>query len=140
MAGSGPSSSCTNPVLSTTSSRPTQPASTTGRQHDCGSSRSSLLNPAIEGWCDSTRSSTTRVPVPGEVASVRCAPPDNKPLPVEIENCAEYLDEEWRLLKRKRVILALGKIGWDAAVRLAARHGCAGGKGVEFGHGAVRPL
>jgi uracil-DNA glycosylase family 4 len=73
-------------------------------------------------------------------ATARCAPPANKPLPIEIANCAEYLDDEWRLLRRNRVILALGKIGWDAAVRLAARHGCTGGKGVDFGHGAVRDL
>jgi uracil-DNA glycosylase family 4 len=73
-------------------------------------------------------------------ATARCAPPANKPSPQEIANCAEYLDIEWNLLKRKRVILALGKIGWDAAVKLAARHDCAGGRGVEFSHGAVREL
>src|SRR5881394_1305991 len=70
-------------------------------------------------------------------ATARCAPPANKPLPEEIANCADYLDQEWKLLKAKRVILALGKIGWDAAIRLATRHGCAGGKGIDFGHGAV---
>src|SRR5213075_2492618 len=36
-------------------------------------------------------------------AAVRCAPPGNKPLPEEVANCAPYLDEEWRLLKNKRV-------------------------------------
>src|SRR6476661_4303475 len=49
-------------------------------------------------------------------AAVRCAPPENKPLPQEVANCAGYLDEEWRLLRNKRVILALGKIAWDAAI------------------------
>jgi uracil-DNA glycosylase len=73
-------------------------------------------------------------------ATARCAPPGNKPLPAEIANCAEYLDHEWRLLRRKRVLLALGKIGWDACVRTAARHGAAGDRKVEFGHGAVREL
>src|ERR1043165_3810946 len=43
-------------------------------------------------------------------ATARCAPPGNKPLPEEIAACAVYLDDEWRLLARKRVILALGKI------------------------------
>ena len=70
-------------------------------------------------------------------AAVRCAPPGNKPLPAEIENCAGYLDEEWRLLKNKRVILALGKIAWDAAIALAARQGCLIPKPRPgFGHGA----
>jgi uracil-DNA glycosylase family 4 len=54
-------------------------------------------------------------------ATARCAPPDNKPSPAEIEACAPFLDEEWRLLTRKRVILALGKIAWDASVRVARR-------------------
>jgi uracil-DNA glycosylase family 4 len=73
-------------------------------------------------------------------ATARCAPPANKPLPVEIANCAEYLDHEWRLLKRKRVLLALGKIGWDACSRAAARHGAGGEAKIGFGHGAVRRL
>lgn len=70
-------------------------------------------------------------------ATVRCAPPDNKPHRDEIAHCSEYLDREWRLLKHKRVILALGKIAWDAGLALLAR------QGVEiprprpkFGHGA----
>ena len=57
-------------------------------------------------------------------ATARCAPPANKPAPQEILNCAEYLDREWDLLRRKRVILALGKIAWDAALCLAQRKGC----------------
>ena len=57
-------------------------------------------------------------------AAVRCAPPDNKPLPQEVQACASYLDEEWRLLRQKRVILALGKIAWDASLLLASRNGC----------------
>ena len=73
-------------------------------------------------------------------ATARCAPPGNKPGIDEIANCAEYLDCEWSLLRNKRVILALGKIGWDAALRLAARHGCPAGPRVEFAHGAVRQL
>ena len=77
-------------------------------------------------------------------ATVRCAPPGNKPLPQEVANCAPYLDEEWRLLRNKRVILALGKIAWDAAIALAARQACsipkprpAFGHGAEVGLGAI---
>ena len=57
-------------------------------------------------------------------ATARCAPPGNKPLPQEVQACASYLDEEWRLLRQKRVILALGKIAWDASLLLASRNGC----------------
>ncbi|HVT79632.1 MAG TPA: uracil-DNA glycosylase [Phycisphaerae bacterium] len=57
-------------------------------------------------------------------ATARCAPPANKPTPEEITQCAGYLDEEWRLLRQKRVLLALGKIAWDATLALAARQGC----------------
>ena len=58
-------------------------------------------------------------------ATARCAPPENKPTPEEIGQCADYLDAEWGLLGRKRVILALGKIAWEAALALAGRQGCA---------------
>jgi len=57
-------------------------------------------------------------------ATARCAPPANKPLPQEVQNCSTWLDSEWRLLKHKRVILALGKIAWDAVLALAQRNGC----------------
>jgi uracil-DNA glycosylase len=57
-------------------------------------------------------------------ATARCAPPGNKPTPDEIARCADFLDAEWTLLRRKRVILALGRIAWDAALALAARQGC----------------
>jgi uracil-DNA glycosylase family 4 len=74
-------------------------------------------------------------------ATVRCAPPGNKPLPDEVANCAPYLDEEWRLLRRKRVILALGKIAWDAAIALAGRQGCeVPVPRPAFGHGAMVDL
>jgi uracil-DNA glycosylase family 4 len=74
-------------------------------------------------------------------AAVRCAPPANKPLPGEIANCARFLDREWELLRNVRVMLALGKIGWDAALTLARRQGCDFPDGkVAFGHGAEMRL
>ena len=74
-------------------------------------------------------------------ATARCAPPDNKPSPEEITRCADFLDAEWALLGSKRVILALGKIAWDAALALAARQGCAIPRPrPAFGHAAEMQL
>jgi uracil-DNA glycosylase len=74
-------------------------------------------------------------------AAVRCAPPGNKPLPSEEANCSGYLDREWELLQRKRVILALGAIAWNAALAMARRHGCADlSPRPPFGHGAMVQL
>jgi uracil-DNA glycosylase family 4 len=47
-------------------------------------------------------------------AAVRCAPPDNKPLPQELVNCATYLDEEFRRLRNAKVVVALGRIAFEA--------------------------
>ena len=70
-------------------------------------------------------------------AAVRCAPPGNKPLPGEAANCATFLDCEWEALKNVRVILALGKIAWDAVLAMARRNGCELPVGrPAFGHGA----
>ncbi|MEK6320512.1 MAG: uracil-DNA glycosylase [Acidobacteriota bacterium] len=49
-------------------------------------------------------------------AAVRCAPPQNKPLPQEITNCRPYLLRELELLKRVRVIVALGRLAFDVAI------------------------
>jgi uracil-DNA glycosylase family 4 len=70
-------------------------------------------------------------------ATVKCAPPANKPSPGERDNCLPYLERELELLGRARVILALGAFGWDGFLR-AAR---AIGEPVprprpRFGHGA----
>lgn len=46
-------------------------------------------------------------------AACRCAPPGNKPLPAELQNCRGYLERELALIG-PRVVLALGKIAWDA--------------------------
>jgi len=56
-------------------------------------------------------------------ATLRCAPPLNKPLPLEIENCRMFLREEFALLKNVRVILALGRIGFDSALGLCREFG-----------------
>jgi uracil-DNA glycosylase len=53
-------------------------------------------------------------------AAVRCAPPDNQPLPSEIAACHPHLVAEVTALPRLRVIVALGRIGFDATWRLLA--------------------
>ena len=49
-------------------------------------------------------------------ATIHCAPPANKPLPEEVRNCRPYLLRELELLKRVRVIVALGRVAFDAAI------------------------
>ena len=56
-------------------------------------------------------------------AAVRCAPPANKPTPAEQATCRPYLVREIELLTELRVIVALGAIGWDAALRTLAALG-----------------
>lgn len=56
-------------------------------------------------------------------AAVRCAPPDNKPSPQEIAACYPHLADEAAALPRLRVIVALGRIGFDAAWRLVMHRG-----------------
>jgi len=74
-------------------------------------------------------------------ASARCAPPDNKPTKEEIENCSTYLDAEWSLLKRKKIFVALGAIGYDSLWKLLKAKGVALPKGKpKFKHGLVVPL
>jgi uracil-DNA glycosylase family 4 len=66
-------------------------------------------------------------------AAVRCAPPDNRPLPGERANCAPYLAREFALLQ-PRVIVALGGMATDAvANRFAIRPRPRFGHGVEVG-------
>ncbi len=71
------------------------------------------------------------------VAAVRCAPPDNKPLPEEIRACQLHLDRECDALPRVRVIVALGRIGFDAAIAMLARRGIRFARKPAFAHGAV---
>src|SRR5712692_9356155 len=56
-------------------------------------------------------------------AAVRCAPPANKPSTEEIANCLPHLDAEIAALPRVRVVVALGKVGFDAYLRLLKRRG-----------------
>ncbi len=68
-------------------------------------------------------------------AAVRCAPPGNKPLPGEIRNCRPYLDRELDLLPSLRVVVALGKIAFDAYLDLLKGRGIIPSRAAfVFGH------
>jgi uracil-DNA glycosylase len=70
-------------------------------------------------------------------AAVRCAPPGNKPLPQELANCAPYLEREFEGLRKLKVIVALGRIGFDAYLNsLKGRGLVKSKKDYAFRHGA----
>lgn len=70
-------------------------------------------------------------------ATCRCAPPQNKLLPDEIMNCRPYLTKEMMLLKHVRVIVGLGKLGFDAAASALFDIGLRGeASRLHFAHGA----
>ena len=70
-------------------------------------------------------------------AAVRCAPPENKPTPVERDTCLPFALRELALLTRVRAIVCLGGFAWDAALRLLAASGDAIPRPrPRFGHGA----
>jgi uracil-DNA glycosylase family 4 len=70
-------------------------------------------------------------------AAVRCAPPDNKPLPAEREACLPFLQRELDLLTEVRAILCLGKFAWDAALGVLRGRGHPVPSPLpRFGHGA----
>jgi uracil-DNA glycosylase family 4 len=63
-------------------------------------------------------------------AAIRCAPPENKPLATELMNCSQYLITELQVLENIKVILTLGRIGFDAYCQAA------GLTKLRFSHGA----
>jgi uracil-DNA glycosylase family 4 len=70
-------------------------------------------------------------------AAARCAPPDNKPLPQELDQCASYLDREIDGLKNLRVVVALGRIAFEAYLDYLKRRGrLSHKKPYQFKHGA----
>jgi len=71
------------------------------------------------------------------VSAVRCAPPDNKPTPEEITRCLDHLEVEVAQLPRVRVVVALGKIAFDAWLQLQRRRGAVPSPRPQFGHGVV---
>lgn len=80
-------------------------------------------------------------------ASVRCAPPANKPTPAERDTCLPWSVRELELLPSVRVVVCLGGFAWDAALRLRVAAGAPParpkprfGHGAEFDDGAWLPM
>jgi uracil-DNA glycosylase len=74
-------------------------------------------------------------------ATVRCAPPGNKPAPDEFERCSRFLQEEVILLKNHRVVIALGKIAFDHYLKACRTQKRAMPVPIpKFGHGVVYRL
>jgi uracil-DNA glycosylase family 4 len=65
-------------------------------------------------------------------AAVKCAPPDNKPLPDERDNCRPFLQRELALLKRLNTVVCLGAFAYEAA---CSEFGVR--PRPKFGHGVV---
>jgi uracil-DNA glycosylase family 4 len=74
-------------------------------------------------------------------AALHCVPPDNRPAPPELRRCARYLQEELPRLTRVRVVLGLGRIGFDAYLGAAAAIGLPVPRPrPRFAHGAAVDL
>jgi len=73
-------------------------------------------------------------------AAARCAPPGNKPLPGEVENCRPHLSAEVRALPRLRVVVALGRVAWDAWLAFVASSTALPRPRPAFTHGAEARL
>ena len=68
--------------------------------------------------------------------SVKCLPPQNKPLPEEIRHCSRFFEAQRAAMPSLRILIALGQIAHQATIRAV------GGRQVDykFGHGAVHQL
>ena len=69
-------------------------------------------------------------------AVVRCAPPLNRPTTEERDMCLPYLERELKLLRRLKVVVALGSFAWDGFLKAAAANGITMRPKPKFGHGA----
>jgi uracil-DNA glycosylase len=69
-------------------------------------------------------------------AVARCAPPGNKPTPEELRNCRPFLEREIDLLPDISVVVALGRIAFDAYLDILKRRGAIASRAAfAFGHG-----
>jgi uracil-DNA glycosylase family 4 len=69
-------------------------------------------------------------------AALRCAPPENKPLPEELDTCRGYLRQELRLIQSKRVVVVLGQVAFRSFLKASRENGePVNGIKPEFRHG-----
>jgi uracil-DNA glycosylase family 4 len=73
-------------------------------------------------------------------SAVRCAPPQNKPTADEMANCLSHLGAEIRALPRIRIIVGLGRIGFEAYLQVLKRRGVVSRPRPQFGHAALHRL
>jgi uracil-DNA glycosylase len=66
----------------------------------------------------------------------RCAPPKNRPTPLERDRCLPFLERELRALRRLQIVVPLGGIAWDGALLALASLGHAARPKPRFAHGA----
>lgn len=64
-------------------------------------------------------------------AAIRCAPPKNKPLKEEFENCFPYIEKEFNLLQNIKIIICLGRIAFSTCCKLLEI------TGEKFSHGKI---
>ena len=67
--------------------------------------------------------------------AVKCVPPGDKPTAEEKDNCEPFLAEEFKLLSRLKVVLGLGKIGFDSCLKFVRKTHPFKMKDYKFGHG-----
>jgi uracil-DNA glycosylase family 4 len=71
-------------------------------------------------------------------AAAHCAPPDNKPTPLELRNCRPYFERELELLVNVQVVMALGKIAFDTYLGVLRNRGSIERiSDFRFGHGVL---
>jgi uracil-DNA glycosylase family 4 len=74
-------------------------------------------------------------------AAAHCAPPDNKPTPAELRACRPWLEREFEILRDTRVIVALGRIAFDACLSVLKHRGkITQPSRYRFGHGVLHEL
>ncbi len=72
-------------------------------------------------------------------AALKCVPPEDKPLKIELDNCSKFFNKELEFLKNIKVIVALGKIAFDACKYFYQKK-LRINKKVKFGHGKIFKL
>tara|TARA_X000001036_G_C20576734_1_gene764982 strand:- start:408 stop:1079 length:672 start_codon:yes stop_codon:yes gene_type:complete len=68
-------------------------------------------------------------------AAVKCVPPGDKPTSEEKENCEVFLNKEFKMLKNMKIVLGLGKIGFDSCLKYIRKKYPIKMKDYKFGHG-----